>query len=197
MSCLKALCKTPQYERSDHRTPLKGLKTRQLRIRSQSLRNKIQVNMPNTYTQIYIHVVFCVQNRRSLIQITWETELYKYITGIAQSNGHKMLAINGMPDHMHMLIGLRPYQSLSKLLQEIKCCSARWINENKLVKGKFHWQKGFGAFSYKKADVPMIINYIRNQKEHHYRKTFRKEYIEFLKEFNIDYDERFIFKEIE
>ena len=99
-----------------------------------------------------------------------------------------------MPDHVHLLIGMRPNQSLSNLIQDIKCSSSRWINEQHLVNGQFNWQHGFGAFSYKKVDLPVVINYIRNQENHHHQKTFREEYVELLEEFGIEYDERYIFK---
>jgi len=103
--------------------------------------------MANTYTQIHIHAVFAVQNRTSLIANGWKDELYKYIAGIVSKQGHKLLVINGMPDHLHLLIGLRPVQSLSDLMQDIKGSSSKWINDNKLVKGKFRWQEGFGRFA--------------------------------------------------
>ena len=153
--------------------------------------------MANTYTQIHIQAVFSVQNRQCIISDSWKNELYKYITGIIKNNKHKPLAINGMPDHIHILFGLRPAQSISDLLQDIKGNSSKWINEKKFVKGKFSWQEGYGAFSYRKSDIPQIINYIRNQQEHHRRKSFTEEYLELLKEFNIDYDERYIFKPVE
>ena len=153
--------------------------------------------MANTYTQIHIQAVFSVQNRQCIISDSWKNELYKYITGIIKNNKHKPLAINGMPDHIHILFGLRPAQSISDLLQDIKGSSSKWINEKKFVKRKFSWQEGYGAFSYRKSDIPQIINYIRNQQEHHRRKSFTEEYLELLKEFNIDYDERYIFKPVE
>jgi putative transposase len=119
--------------------------------------------MANTYTQIHIHVVFTVQNRDSVILNSWKDELYKYITGIIQNNKHKLLAINGMPDHVHILIGYRPTQSLSDLMQDIKGNSSKWINEKRFVTGKFSWQEGYGAFSYAKTDLPKIIGYIQEQ----------------------------------
>lgn len=153
--------------------------------------------MANTYTQIHIQTVFSVQNRHCIISDSWKNELYKYITGIIKNNKHKLLAINGMPDHIHILFGLRPAQSISDLLQDIKGNSSKWINEKKFTKGKFSWQEGYGAFSYRKSDISQIINYIKNQQEHHRRKSFTEEYLELLKEFNIDYDERYIFKPVE
>ena len=149
--------------------------------------------MANTYTQIHIQVVFTVQNRECIISDRWKDELYNYISGIIQNNHHKLLSINGMPDHIHILLGLRPNQSLSDLLQDIKGSSSKWINERKFVKGKFAWQAGFGAFSYSKSEISRISDYIDNQKMHHRKKTFTEEYVEMLNEFGVEYDERYIF----
>lgn len=151
----------------------------------------------NTYTQIHIQVVFAVQNRIGIIHRSWKDELYKYITGIIQNNGHKVLAINGMPDHIHILFGMRPTQSLSNLMQDVKGDSSKWINQKGFVKGKFSWQEGFGAFSYSKSHVDNVINYIKNQERHHKKKTFLEEYIDFLDKFEVDYDTRYVFKPID
>ena len=129
--------------------------------------------MPNTYTQIYIQVVFAVKNREALIKPMWEEELYKYITGIITNKGQKMLAINGTENHIHFFIGMKPDCSLSDLVREIKKSSNSFINDKKLSLLKFQWQEGFGAFSYNHAQLSVIINYINNQKEHHKKKTFR------------------------
>jgi REP element-mobilizing transposase RayT len=145
--------------------------------------------MANTYTQIHIQIVFAVQNRASLINKDWKDELFKYISGIVQNNNHKLLAINGMPDHVHLLIGMRPNQSISNLVQMIKGDSSRWINEKKFVAGKFSWQEGYGAFSYEKSQVPRIIKYIQTQEEHHQKRSFIDEYLDLLETFEIDYDE--------
>lgn len=153
--------------------------------------------MANTYTQIHIQAVFVVQNRDCVIHKSWKNELYKYITGIIQNHNHKVLAINGMPDHVHVLFGMRPTQSLSDLMQDIKGDSSKWINEKGYVKGKFSWQAGYGAFSYSKSHVENVITYIQNQEIHHKKKTFMEEYIEFLEKFEVDYDERYVFKPVE
>jgi REP element-mobilizing transposase RayT len=150
--------------------------------------------MANTYTQIHIQAVFAVRNRYSLIHSKWKDELYKYIAGIIQNNGHKLLVINGMPDHIHILFGLRPAQSLSDLMQDIKGSSSKWINEKRLTLERFSWQEGYSAFSYSRDAIHDVVNYINNQKEHHTRKTFLQEYLDLLKEFGMEYDERFIFK---
>lgn len=161
------------------------------------LQNQIGIMMANTYTQIHIQTVFSVQNRGCLIQKVWQEELYKYITGIVQNYDHKVLAINGMPDHIHLFIGFRPTQSLSKLMQEVKQDSSKWINQKKFTKEKFSWQSGYGAFSYSKSHVERVIRYIRNQEIHHQKKTFLEEYKEMLNAFGIDYDEKYIFKPID
>jgi len=154
-------------------------------------------SMANTFTQIHIQTVFAVQNRDCLITKIWSDELYKYISGIIRKQGHKLLAINGMPDHIHILFGMKPIQSLSDLLQDIKGDSSKWINDKKHVRGKFSWQEGYGAFSYGKSQLPQIIQYIENQEEHHKKKTFIEEYKSFLNDFEVDYDERYIFKPAE
>jgi REP element-mobilizing transposase RayT len=133
----------------------------------------------------------------ALIQPEWENELYKYITGIVQANNHKMLSVNGMPDHVHMLIGFRSTQSIADLMQDVKAGSSGWINKNKLAKSRFEWQSGYGAFSYSKSHVPDVIAYIQNQKEHHKTKTFLDEYKLFLEKFEVEYEEQYIFKDPE
>lgn len=153
--------------------------------------------MANTYTQIHIHAIFAVKHRNALIQDSWSEKLYQYITGITQQYQHKMLQINGMPDHIHLLIGMRPTQSLSNLMKQIKGSSSEWINKNRWSNHRFSWQEGYGAFSYAKSQVPSVIRYIQNQEEHHRKKTFTEEYIDFLDAFEVDFDERYIFKPLE
>lgn len=152
--------------------------------------------MANTYTQIHVHFVFAVKYRLGIIQSEWKAELYKYITGISQNNNHKLLAINGMSDHIHILIGIRPSQSISDLMKDIKQSSSKWINENKYTKTHFEWQEGYGAFSYSKSQIDTVIRYIQNQEEHHKTKTFIAEYLEILQNFEIEYDSKYIFKEL-
>ena len=153
--------------------------------------------MANTYTQIHIQTVFAVQNRLSLIQPTWKVELYRYMTGIIQNHGHKLLQINGMPDHVHILFGMRPTQSLSDLMKQVKQDSSKWINDNRLVRGKFAWQAGYGAFSYSKDQVQQVIRYIQNQENHHQKLSFYDEYIGLLEEFNVDFNEAYLFKPVD
>lgn len=153
--------------------------------------------MANTYTDVHLQFVFAPKYRQSLIHSGWENNLYKYITGIVQNNKHKMIIINGMPDHVHMLIGFRATQSMADLMQDVKASSSKWINDNKFCKGRFEWQSGYGAFSYAKAQLPGVISYIENQKEHHHEKTFLEEYKLFLEKLEVVYDEKYIFHEPE
>ncbi|MEI6275839.1 MAG: IS200/IS605 family transposase [Prolixibacteraceae bacterium] len=153
--------------------------------------------MANTYTQIHIHVVLSVQNRYCIINKSWKDELYMYLTGIIQNNEHKLLAINGMPDHVHLFFGMRPTQSLSGLMQDIKGDSSKWINNKGFIKSQFSWQEGYGAFSYSKSSVDCLIDYIKNQELHHQKKKIIEEYQEFLKRFEVDFDERYLFAPVE
>ncbi|MEO7265033.1 MAG: IS200/IS605 family transposase [Ferruginibacter sp.] len=153
--------------------------------------------MANTYTQLHIQFIFAVKYRRALINTDWKDELHKYITGIFQANDHKMLQINSMPDHIHILIGMRPTQAISALIQNVKTESSKWIKEKKFCKSNFAWQNGYGAFSYSKSHIQNVIRYIQNQEIHHKKETFLSEYKRFLKAFEIDYDEQYIFKEPE
>jgi putative transposase len=153
--------------------------------------------MANTYTQIYIHYVFAVQNRIDLIQPRWRDDLYKYISGTIANKEHKLLSIGGMPDHVHVLVSMSPKQSPSDLMADIKRSSSLWINENRFVMGKFSWQEGYGAFSYGKSQIHDVAHYIERQEQHHKKQTFMEEYLEFLRLFEIEFDERYVFKPIE
>ncbi|MCW3106389.1 MAG: transposase [Segetibacter sp.] len=150
--------------------------------------------MANTYTQLYIHCVFAVKYREAMLGTNWDARLRLYITAIAQNNDHKMLAINNMADHLHLFVGLNPAQSISNMMQLIKGDSSEWINKEKLTQRKFHWQDGYGAFSYSKSHVDTVVKYILNQQEHHKKVTFLDEYLQMLKSFDVTYDERYIFK---
>lgn len=151
--------------------------------------------MPNTYTQLHIHCVFAVKYRASLIQSEWEERLHKYITGIVQNNGHKLLAINSVPDHTHMFIGLNPKQSISEMMQLVKGDSSEFVNKHGLTKRKFYWQEGYGAFSNSHSQIDAVVKYILKQKEHHHKKTFLEEYVGMLRDFGVDYNEKYIFHE--
>jgi putative transposase len=150
--------------------------------------------MANTYTQIYIHVVFAVEGRQNLIPPGHNDELQKYITGIVSSQKHKLIAINNMPDHLHLLAGLRPDAALSDLIRDVKAGSSKFINEKRWMMGRFSWQEGFGAFSYSRSQLGTVIRYIENQQKHHAKKSFRDEYVELLEKFGVEYDRRYIFK---
>jgi REP element-mobilizing transposase RayT len=152
--------------------------------------------MANTYSQLYIHIVFAVKGRQNLISENWKDEIYKYITGIVTNKGQKVISINGMPDHIHILIGLKPDKSISDLVRDIKSNSSKFINDKKWSDGKFEWQTGFGAFSYSHSQLTNVINYIQRQEEHHKTKTFKEEYIEFLQLFNIEFKDEYLFSEI-
>lgn len=153
--------------------------------------------MANTYTQIYIHIVFAVEGRQNIISKRYKEELHKYITGIIQSKNQKLIAIDCMPDHIHILIGMNSSIALSDLVRDIKSNSLKFINEKKWIAGKFNWQEGYGAFSYSRSQLDAVIRYIMNQEKHHTSETFRNEYIEFLKKFGVDYDAKYLFNFID
>lgn len=150
----------------------------------------------NTYSQIHLQFVFAVKFRNALINLEWKENLHKYITGTIQNKKHKMIAINTMPDHLHILIGFRPYDCISELIRVVKAASQDWVNENHLTRTNFEWQNSFGAFSYSKTQLPNVIAYIENQEEHHRQKSFLTEYIELLELFEIEYVPRYLFKEL-
>lgn len=153
--------------------------------------------MANTYTQIHLQVVFAVQNRGSLINRSWKDRLYQYMQGVIINNGHKPLAINGMPDHVHIVFGMRPSQSVSDLIRQVKGGSSAWINDLKFIPDKFRWQDGYGAFSYSRSQLPALIHYVNNQEIHHQKKTFLEEYTEILDKTETEYDRRFLFHEFD
>ena len=150
--------------------------------------------MPGTFSQIYIQIVFAVKGRHNLILPSFEEEVYKYISGIADGKDQKPLAVNGMPDHIHVLVGLKPALSISDLVRDIKNNSTNFINKKGWLKNKFCWQEGYGAFSYSESNYGKVIDYIKNQKQHHKKQTFRQEYISFLKKFNVPFDEKYLFE---
>ena len=150
--------------------------------------------MPNTYSQIYIHVVFAVKGRENLITTKWKDELYKYICGIVRGNNQKVYAINGMPDHIHILLSIKPDIALSDLMRDIKANSSKWVNTRKFVRGKFQWQEGFGAFSCSQSHLDIVIGYINNQEKHHSKKSFKEEYVGLLDKFKIEFDEKYVFE---
>ena len=149
--------------------------------------------MPNTFTQIHLQVVFTVQNRSCVIRREWQEDLYRYVTGILQNHGHKVLAINGMPDHVHILFGMRPIQALSDLMRHVKGDSSKWINEQRFINGRFSWQEGYGAFSYSKSQIPAVIEYISSQEEHHRHRGFVDEYHALLRKFGVEFEAGYTF----
>ncbi len=149
--------------------------------------------MPNTYSQVYIQIVFAVKGRRNLIATKNREELHQYITGLVQNRGQKMLSIFCMPNHLHLLVGLKPSISISDLVKDIKAGSSKFINDSRWVDGKFNWQNGFGCFSYSKSHLDRVIKYILNQESHHMRVTFKDEYLDFLNKYEIEYDEKYLF----
>jgi len=149
--------------------------------------------MADTYTQIYIHIIFAVQERQKLIKPEYKEYIQKYITGIIQNQKQKLIAINSMPDHIHILIGMKPDISLSALVRDIKHYSTKFINDKKWFIGKFYWQEGFAAFSYSHSQIHRIINYIKNQARHHSKKSFKEEYLELLNKYSVKYDSKYVF----
>jgi putative transposase len=150
--------------------------------------------MSGTFSQIYIHIVFAVKGRENLISQVWREELHKYIAGIIRTKEQKPIIIGGMADHIHAFIGLRPAMAISDLVRDVKNNSSKFINERKLVSSRFSWQEGYGCFSYSHSDVGFVYNYILNQEKHHQGRTFKQEYFDLLKEFEIMYDEKYLFE---
>jgi putative transposase len=150
--------------------------------------------MSGTYTQLYIHCVFAVKGRENLISPKWKEDLYKYISGIIKGKEQKPIIVNGMPDHVHILIGLSPTMPVSDIVRDIKNNSSKFINERRFIQGKFQWQSGYGAFSYSYSQLNNIYQYILRQEEHHKKHTFKEEYLAFLKKYEVEYNEKFLFE---
>ncbi|MBI3112277.1 MAG: IS200/IS605 family transposase [Ignavibacteriales bacterium] len=153
--------------------------------------------MAGTFSQIYIQIVFAVRSRENLISKEWKEQLHKYISGIITGKGQKSIIVNGMPDHIHVFVGLRPSMAISDLVRDIKNNSTNFINEKGFLRRRFSWQEGFGAFSYSHSHIGRVYNYILRQEEHHRKKSFRKEYTELLKKFNIEHNPKYLFDWIE
>ena len=150
--------------------------------------------MANTYTQLYVHLVFSPKNRNALVQKLWKNDLEKYITGIAQNHRHKMLAVGCMPDHVHIFIGYNVNHLLPDLIEEIKTSTNAWIKQNKLSRFKFEWQKGYGAFSHSRSQIDNVVKYILNQERHHRKKSFKDEYLEILRKNDVKYQDDYLFE---
>ena len=153
--------------------------------------------MANTYTQIYIQIVFAVKGRQNLIAKENREELHKFITGIVTNRGQKLFAVFAMPDHVHILVSIGPTILIYDLVRDIKAGSSKFINDNNWINGKFNWQEGYGAFSYSKSSVDSVVKYILNQEEHHKKKKFKEEYLGLLEKFEIEYDQKYLFDWIE
>ncbi len=149
--------------------------------------------MADTFSQIYIQTVFAVKHRQALIQPQWEERLYQYTTGVVQARGHKMLAIGGMPDHIHIFLGLKPAEAISDLVREIKNATNDFVKENQLSPHKFDWQAGYGAFSYSRSHINAVCKYILNQKEHHKKRSFEEEFFKILKDFEVEIGQKKMF----
>jgi len=150
--------------------------------------------MADTYSKIYIHVVFTVKGRDNLLQKPWRDEVFKYQSGIIKNKGLKPIIVNGVRDHVHCFIGLKPAMAISDLVRDIKNNSTNFINSKSFVNGKFAWQEGYGAFSYGHSQIEDVYNYILRQEAHHQKKTFREEYLDFLEKFEIPFEERYLFE---
>ena len=154
--------------------------------------------MANTYSQIYIQFIFAVKGRESQILESHRERLQQYISGIVRSKEQKLLAIYANPDHIHLLVGFNKLDiKISDFVRDIKSNSSKLINEENWFIGKFHWQEGYGAFSYSKSSVDAVVKYILNQEEHHKNKYFKEEYLDFLNKFEIEYDSKYLFDWIE
>lgn len=149
--------------------------------------------MADVFSQIYTHVVFSPKHRAALILPEWEDRLYRYITGIVQDKGHKMLAIGGMPDHIHFFIGQKPAEAISDLVREVKKRTNDFVKTERLSPFSFDWQNGYGVFSHSRSQIDDVCKYILNQKEHHRKKTFREEFLKFCDDFEIDMGKKQVF----
>ena len=152
--------------------------------------------MANTYHQIYLQAVFAVKYRAAVLDIAWRNKIQGVIGNLINETGCKTIIVNGMEDHMHCFLELKPVVSVSELMKTVKAKSSKYINDHKLTKERFEWQEGYGIFSYRQRDVDHIYNYVKNQQEHHQKKSFREEYLDLLKEFELTYDEQYIFHEM-
>jgi putative transposase len=153
--------------------------------------------MAGTYSQIYIQVVFAVKGRQNLLAKSWRDEVFKYMSGIITNKGQKPIIVNGADDHVHAFIGLKPSMTLSDLVRDVKNNSTNFINDHAWINGKFNWQDGYGAFSYSHSQIESVYNYILNQEQHHNKQTFKDEYMDFLRKFEIEHDVKYLFEWIE
>ncbi|HUF02922.1 MAG TPA: IS200/IS605 family transposase [Aridibacter sp.] len=150
--------------------------------------------MANTYSRLYAMVVFAVMGRAHVLKPDFREELFKYITGVVKNKGQKLMALGGVEDHIHIFLGFQPDIDLSDLVRDIKSNSSRFINENRLVRGKFMWQRGFGAFSYSHSHVDTVVRYVLHQEEHHMTASFMDKYLGLLDMYEIKYDDKYVFE---
>jgi len=148
---------------------------------------------PGNFTQIYVHIVFAVKKRESLLNDKIRNHIFEYMSGIATTMKHKSIIINGVANHVHILLGLNPAISISNTVYSLKRSSSLYINKEKMCDGKFAWQEGYGAFTYSRSQIKNVYRYIQNQEMHHKKKSFRDEYVDFLEKFEIDFDKRYLF----
>lgn len=153
--------------------------------------------MAGTYTQIYIQYVFAVKGRQNLLQKSWREEVFKYMSGIINGKNQKSIIVNGVADHVHVFVGLRPSMSVSNLIRDVKNNSSDFINDRQFLPYDFSWQEGYGAFSYAHSQMDAVYKYILNQEKHHRKKTFKEEYLEFLQKFEVEYNEKYLFEWLE
>jgi REP element-mobilizing transposase RayT len=150
-----------------------------------------------TYSQIYIQIVFAVQGRQNLLQKEWRQEVFKYVAGIIKNKGQKSIIVNGVEDHVHIFVGLKPSMALSDLVRDIKNNSTNFINDHAWIKGRVNWQEGYGAFSYGHSQIESVYSYIQNQEQHHKKQTFKDEYLDFLRKFEIEHESKYLFEWLE
>ena len=153
--------------------------------------------MAGTYSQIYIQCVFAVKNRDALLELAFRDKIFTYMAGIINAKGHKAIIVNGTADHVHLFMGLRPNGNISDLIREVKNGSSKFINEQGFLRGIFNWQEGYGVFSYSHSKIDAVYKYVANQEEHHKKITFKEEYIHLLNQFEIEFNEKFLFDWIE
>lgn len=156
---------------------------------------KLQHIMANTYHQIYLQTVFAVKYRRAMIKKEWQAKLFSVIGNLINESNCKTIIVNGVEDHVHCFFSLRPAISVSELMKSVKAKSAKYVNDNKLTKQRFEWQKGFGVFSYSQSSIHAVYNYILHQQSHHKRQNFMDEYVELPETYRIEYDKKYIFQE--
>jgi len=152
--------------------------------------------MANTYHQVYIQVVFAVKYRKAILHTDWRNEVFAVIGNLINKTGCKAIIVNGVEDHVHCLLGLKPTVSISELMKTVKAKSSKYINDKRFLLNRFEWQEGYGAFSYSQSQIKEVYNYIAKQEEHHKKESFKEEYLNFLEKFEIPYEDCYLFDEL-